>query len=79
VQLPPIEYFQCPVTLDDDTRRMYDEVREISAQRFQEAVRTGQVRHLTRPASKALSMQSTANVLSLLTRSGCTQEQDLVG
>ncbi|GFZ43795.1 LOW QUALITY PROTEIN: hypothetical protein JCM24511_01515 [Saitozyma sp. JCM 24511] len=53
VQLPQIEYFQGPVTLDDGTRRMYDEVREISAQRFQEAVRTG---------------QGTANVLSLLTR-----------
>jgi hypothetical protein len=79
VQLPPIEYFQCPVILDDDTRRMYNEVREISAQRFQEAVRTGLVRHLIRPASKALSMQGTANVLSLLTRSGYIHEQDFVG
>jgi SWI/SNF-related matrix-associated actin-dependent regulator of chromatin subfamily A3 len=39
VDLPPIEYFQAEVELDEDTREQYDEVLRIS----QEAYQTGQV------------------------------------
>ncbi len=39
VELPPIEYFQAVVTLDDASREMYDEVLRAS----EEALLTGQV------------------------------------
>ncbi|WWD17137.1 hypothetical protein CI109_101574 [Kwoniella shandongensis] len=54
VDLPSIEFFRCPVQLDDDTRKLYDEVLDSSKRKFEEALRTG---------------EGTANVLSLLTRS----------
>ncbi|ORX35743.1 SNF2 family N-terminal domain-domain-containing protein [Kockovaella imperatae] len=54
VQLPPIEFFQVPVQLDEDTRLLYDEVLVTSQRRFQEALSGGQ--------------GGTANILSLLTR-----------
>lgn len=41
VSLPPIEYYQCPVTLDEETRKLYDEVHEESARRFRESMRSG--------------------------------------
>ncbi|EIW70483.1 hypothetical protein TREMEDRAFT_60987 [Tremella mesenterica DSM 1558] len=53
VELPPIEYFQCPVKLDEDTRKLYDEIRAASARRLQEGMQTG---------------ENPANVLSMLTR-----------
>jgi SWI/SNF-related matrix-associated actin-dependent regulator of chromatin subfamily A3 len=64
VELPPIEYFQASVRLDEETREMYDEIQRASA----EALLTGQVGtvHLW---YSALTLQSTANVLSMLTRS----------
>lgn len=43
VTLPPIEYFRVPVQLDEDTRKLYDEMYEASRERFQEALRTGGV------------------------------------
>jgi SWI/SNF-related matrix-associated actin-dependent regulator of chromatin subfamily A3 len=43
VSLPSIEYFQVPVPLDQETRTLYDELHEISRNKFQEALRTGQV------------------------------------
>lgn len=43
VSLPPIEYFQVPVQLDDETRQLYDEMYEASRERFREALRTGGV------------------------------------
>ncbi len=45
VELPPIEYFQCPVQLDPEARRLYDQVRVASAKRFQEAQQSGEVSH----------------------------------
>ncbi|WVQ99528.1 hypothetical protein IAU59_006664 [Kwoniella sp. CBS 9459] len=53
VELPGIEYFRCAIKLDDDTRKLYDEILEGSRRKFQEAMRTG---------------EGTANVLSMLTR-----------
>ncbi|WVR06882.1 hypothetical protein IAU60_003918 [Kwoniella sp. DSM 27419] len=53
VELPSIEYFRCAIKLDEETRKLYDEILEGSRRKFQEAMRTG---------------QSTANVLSMLTR-----------
>ncbi|KAK8864537.1 hypothetical protein IAR55_001787 [Kwoniella newhampshirensis] len=53
VSLPPIEFFRCAVQLDDETRKLYDEVQESTKRRFQEAMQTGEV----------------GNVLSMLTRS----------
>ncbi|WWC94582.1 hypothetical protein V866_001429 [Kwoniella sp. B9012] len=53
IELPGIEYFRVGVKLDEDTRKVYDEILEGSRQRFQEAMETG---------------QGTANVLSMLTR-----------
>jgi len=43
IELPPIEYFQCPVQLDMSTRRLYDEIHSAGAKRFQDALRTGEV------------------------------------
>lgn len=43
VSLPPIEYFRVPVQLDPETRATYDEMHEMSRERFQEAMATGQV------------------------------------
>ncbi|EJT45195.1 hypothetical protein A1Q1_06427 [Trichosporon asahii var. asahii CBS 2479] len=43
VELPPIEFYQCEVQLDPETRKTYDEVLEISRQRFEESLRTGEV------------------------------------
>lgn len=43
VELPPIEYYQCEVQLDPETRKTYDEVLEVSKQRFEESLRTGEV------------------------------------
>ncbi|WRT66541.1 uncharacterized protein IL334_003500 [Kwoniella shivajii] len=53
IELPSIEYFQVGVRLDDETRKIYDEIMEGSRQRFREALETG---------------TGTANVLSMLTR-----------
>ncbi|KAL1411453.1 hypothetical protein Q8F55_002409 [Vanrija albida] len=53
VTLPKIEYYQCPVKLDPETRKLYDDVQVESAKRFQESVATG---------------GTGANVLSMLTR-----------
>ncbi|WVF71338.1 hypothetical protein IAT40_006141 [Kwoniella sp. CBS 6097] len=53
VELPGIEYFRCAIKLDDETRKLYDEILEGSRRKFQEAMRTG---------------EGTANVLSMLTR-----------
>ncbi|WVW84111.1 hypothetical protein I302_106140 [Kwoniella bestiolae CBS 10118] len=53
IELPGIEYFRVGVKLDEETRKVYDEILEGSRQRFQEAIETG---------------QGTANVLSMLTR-----------
>jgi hypothetical protein len=39
VDLPPIEYFQVPVQLDEETRDLYDQIQEVST----EALITGQV------------------------------------
>ena len=43
IKLPAIEFFQCPVQLDLDTRKLYDEVRINSVRRFEEALQEGQV------------------------------------
>ena len=43
VELPPIEYFRCPVPLDEETRALYEEVLERSKERFLRAVQEGQV------------------------------------
>lgn len=43
VDLPPVEFFQVPVQLDHDTRSLYDELLAISARRFEQAMRTGEV------------------------------------
>ena len=67
VDLPPIEYFQVPVRLDDETRELYDEVLRAST----EALLTGQVSVET---DSQLTSQSTANVLSMLTRSKCDHQ-----
>ncbi|CAD6586976.1 MAG: hypothetical protein TREMPRED_004617 [Tremellales sp. Tagirdzhanova-0007] len=53
IELPAIEYFQCPIQLDSITRQLYDELRSASAVKFQEALQTG---------------ESTANVLAIITR-----------
>ncbi|WWC62158.1 uncharacterized protein I303_104750 [Kwoniella dejecticola CBS 10117] len=53
IELPSIEYFRVGVKLDEETRKVYDEILEGSRQRFREAMETG---------------QGTANVLSMLTR-----------
>ena len=55
IELPPVQFFQVPVQLDEDTRLLYDEVLTTSQRRFQEALAGGG--------------GTTANVLSLLTRS----------
>lgn len=49
ISLPKIEYYQCPVKLDPDTRELYDEVQVESAKRFQENVATGGVGNLHPP------------------------------
>lgn len=54
VELPDIEFFRVPVKLDDETRKVYEEVLEHSKTRFEETLRTG---------------EGAANVLSMLTRS----------
>jgi SWI/SNF-related matrix-associated actin-dependent regulator of chromatin subfamily A3 len=43
VTLPPIEYYQCPVKLDPQTRETYDEVMRESIRRFRESMNNGQV------------------------------------
>lgn len=43
VSLPPIEYYQCPVKLDPQTRETYDEVFKESGRRFRESMSTGTV------------------------------------
>ncbi|OXG23958.1 DNA repair protein Rad5 [Cryptococcus neoformans Tu259-1] len=53
VELPDIEFFRVPVKLDDETRKVYEEVLEHSKTRFEETLRTG---------------EGAANVLSMLTR-----------
>ncbi|CAK9786233.1 unnamed protein product [Cutaneotrichosporon oleaginosum] len=53
VSLPPIEYYQVPVKLDEETRRTYDEVHAESRRRFEQSLRSG---------------ESAANVLAMLTR-----------
>lgn len=42
VTLPPIEHFQVPVTLDEDTRGLYDEMYAVSRERFQRALLSGE-------------------------------------
>lgn len=69
IELPPIEFFQCPIKLDDDTRALYDEISAASVRRLQDAMRTGEVRVVCADSGAGLTMQSPANVLSLLTRS----------
>lgn len=54
IELPEIEFFRVPVNLDDETRKIYEEVLEHSKRRFEETLRTG---------------EGAANVLSMLTRS----------
>ncbi|RSH83079.1 uncharacterized protein EHS24_006736 [Apiotrichum porosum] len=53
IGLPPIEYYQCPIKLDADTRVFYNEVMAESARRFQDSLRSG---------------ESSVNILSMLTR-----------
>ncbi|KIR59606.1 DNA repair protein Rad5 [Cryptococcus bacillisporus CA1873] len=53
IELPEIEFFRVPVNLDDETRKVYEEVLEHSKRRFEETLRTG---------------EGAANVLSMLTR-----------
>lgn len=43
IGLPPIEYYQCPIKLDADTRVFYNEVMAESARRFQDSLRSGEV------------------------------------
>lgn len=43
VSLPPIEYYQVPVKLDEPTRRIYDEVHAESRRRFEESMSSGEV------------------------------------
>jgi SWI/SNF-related matrix-associated actin-dependent regulator of chromatin subfamily A3 len=64
VSLPPIEYYQVPVKLDEETRRTYDEVHAESRRRFEESIRSGEVR----PFATLANLQSAANVLAMLTR-----------
>lgn len=70
VELPPIEYFQCPVTLDPPTEQLYDELHTTSARRFRQAVRTSEVgiSPYVIPFDRFL-LKSTGNMLGLLTRS----------
>ncbi|GMK54505.1 hypothetical protein CspeluHIS016_0110910 [Cutaneotrichosporon spelunceum] len=53
VSLPPIEFYQVRVKLDEETRRIYDEVHSELRRRFEESVRSG---------------EGAANVLAMLTR-----------
>ncbi|ORY32870.1 SNF2 family N-terminal domain-domain-containing protein [Naematelia encephala] len=53
VELPPLEFFQVPIELDDETRTVYDEVQAACANKFQETLRSG---------------EGTLGVLSMLTR-----------
>jgi SWI/SNF-related matrix-associated actin-dependent regulator of chromatin subfamily A3 len=43
VTLPPIEHFQVPVQLDEDTRALYDEMYNASRERFQQSLLAGGV------------------------------------
>jgi SWI/SNF-related matrix-associated actin-dependent regulator of chromatin subfamily A3 len=43
VTLPPIEHFQVPVVLDEDTRVLYDEMYTVSRERFQKSLISGGV------------------------------------
>lgn len=65
VSLPPIEYYQVPVKLDEETRSIYDEVHAESRRRFEESISSGEVGWCTDSAN----IQSPANVLAMLTRS----------
>jgi SWI/SNF-related matrix-associated actin-dependent regulator of chromatin subfamily A3 len=42
-ELPPIEYFRCPIELDEETRGLYKEVLDRSKERFLRAVQEGTV------------------------------------
>lgn len=64
VSLPPIEHYQVPVKLDDETRCVYDEVHAESRRRFEESMRSGEVGGVDDIAD----LQSAANVLAMLTR-----------
>lgn len=43
IELPPVEFFQCPIKLDAGTRALYDEIAEASRRRLENAMRTGEV------------------------------------
>lgn len=46
VELPSIEYFRCPIRLDDETRGLYEEVLQRSKEKFIRAVQEGMVSYL---------------------------------
>jgi SWI/SNF-related matrix-associated actin-dependent regulator of chromatin subfamily A3 len=43
VELPPIDFFECIIPLDEETRALYDEISEVSRTRFDNTLRTGEV------------------------------------
>ncbi|KAK4688842.1 hypothetical protein P7C73_g1286, partial [Tremellales sp. Uapishka_1] len=53
VELPGIEYFQCLVKLDEQSRELYDAIQREVSRRFEESLHSGETTH---------------NVLSMLTR-----------
>lgn len=53
VDLPTIEYFQATITLDEETRALYDEIQQASA----EALLSGQVRIDVTPVALAHSAE----------------------
>ncbi|KZV95946.1 hypothetical protein EXIGLDRAFT_747903 [Exidia glandulosa HHB12029] len=62
VDLPPVEMTVVTVTLPDETRKLYDEIEELSAQRFED--------YMERARREALqgNFMASANVLGMLTR-----------
>ncbi|KAI9639359.1 uncharacterized protein MKK02DRAFT_39660 [Dioszegia hungarica] len=44
VELPPIDFFECIIPLDEETRALYDEISDVSRSRFNNTLRTGEGR-----------------------------------
>ena len=59
------------MALDEDTRVLYDEMYNVSRERFQRSLISGGVSHLPQKRGKA-DEQNAFNVLSMLTRSECS-------
>ncbi|KXN85344.1 Putative SWI/SNF-like matrix-associated actin-dependent regulator [Leucoagaricus sp. SymC.cos] len=57
IPLPPVEMIKVPVTLDDETRQLYDQVEQASRQRFRDYMN-----------NRAVTTFAQSNVLGMLTR-----------